>query len=339
MAQPSSSDRLFYISLLPEQGPEECRREGCSRKRVGPGVLLCAPHHYQMVKARPCPWTDSYADLSAAEQEYLKRQRAKWETDESTCKAERQADLAKYERFVQADRERLETKAKREQLFVERQAAKLQSGNKSVKQCADCGKPCHWWQERCSECDAAASKTLRREQQVEMQATKEAATRRITSLLGEVLPNEQWMMFGVGLQSTPGTRALKAGGNLFGKMLLAPLGGLVGGPVSGMTAAPETRVMYILGVTEGGTLCLAKIGMAATILPQSVLAGRIDGRAAITVPLTSASVSRGKDGALALEGLPGGKKLLLAFPQCFVAGNMDIPERLVRLATSAGGTR
>jgi hypothetical protein len=48
-------DREFYDSLGPEREGTTCRREGCSR---GPVKFspLCAAHHFESIKRKPCPF-------------------------------------------------------------------------------------------------------------------------------------------------------------------------------------------------------------------------------------------------------------------------------------------
>jgi len=69
-------DRRFFVSLFPEDGPEICKHEGCNRKRIYNSVM-CAVHHYEMIKRKPCPWNETYSDLSAKEQAFVQRETAK----------------------------------------------------------------------------------------------------------------------------------------------------------------------------------------------------------------------------------------------------------------------
>lgn len=64
-------DRRFFISLFPEEGPEICKQDGCIRKRII-SSKLCALHHYEMIKKKPCPWSDTYDDLSKREKTSIK---------------------------------------------------------------------------------------------------------------------------------------------------------------------------------------------------------------------------------------------------------------------------
>jgi hypothetical protein len=52
------SDKRFFNGLFPEAGPEVCREEGCTRLRIRHSVL-CAKHHFEMIKEKHCPWDAS----------------------------------------------------------------------------------------------------------------------------------------------------------------------------------------------------------------------------------------------------------------------------------------
>ena len=47
-------DNNFWGALGDEIGPEICKHEGCSRKRIQYSVM-CRQHHFEMVKKRPVP--------------------------------------------------------------------------------------------------------------------------------------------------------------------------------------------------------------------------------------------------------------------------------------------
>lgn len=51
----SRSDIEFFNSLFPESKPEICKHEGCHRSQIDLSVL-CARHHFEMIKKKPCPW-------------------------------------------------------------------------------------------------------------------------------------------------------------------------------------------------------------------------------------------------------------------------------------------
>jgi hypothetical protein len=51
-------DKEYFYSLLPEKGPELCKKNNCNHKRVSLSVM-CAKHHFEMVKNKPCPWNVS----------------------------------------------------------------------------------------------------------------------------------------------------------------------------------------------------------------------------------------------------------------------------------------
>jgi hypothetical protein len=50
-------DTDFFASLFPEEGPSKCKNENCEHLSVKNSVL-CATHHFEMVKNKPCPWRD-----------------------------------------------------------------------------------------------------------------------------------------------------------------------------------------------------------------------------------------------------------------------------------------
>ncbi len=50
-------DRDFFDSLGSESPSEKCRKEGCNRGKVTSSVF-CRVHHFEMVKRKPCPFTD-----------------------------------------------------------------------------------------------------------------------------------------------------------------------------------------------------------------------------------------------------------------------------------------
>jgi len=50
-------DRDFYESLGVEREGTQCRREGCSRGAIQFSVF-CRLHHFENVKAKPCPFSD-----------------------------------------------------------------------------------------------------------------------------------------------------------------------------------------------------------------------------------------------------------------------------------------
>jgi hypothetical protein len=58
-----SSDKEFYLSLFPEDGPSTCKHENCKSKAVSLSVM-CAKHHFEMVMKKPCPFT--YEDMEIA---------------------------------------------------------------------------------------------------------------------------------------------------------------------------------------------------------------------------------------------------------------------------------
>jgi len=72
----SGSDRRWFVSLFPEDGPEICKHEGCNRKRINDSVM-CAVHHFEMIKKKPCPWDDEHSELSEKEQALIEREKAK----------------------------------------------------------------------------------------------------------------------------------------------------------------------------------------------------------------------------------------------------------------------
>jgi hypothetical protein len=49
------SDVRYFNDLFPEEGPELCIEEGCTRKRIR-GSIFCAPHEFQLTHNKPCPW-------------------------------------------------------------------------------------------------------------------------------------------------------------------------------------------------------------------------------------------------------------------------------------------
>jgi hypothetical protein len=50
-------DREFYDALGTERLSTSCRQEGCARGSIELSVM-CRAHHFEMVKKRPCPFTD-----------------------------------------------------------------------------------------------------------------------------------------------------------------------------------------------------------------------------------------------------------------------------------------
>ena len=54
-------DKQFYQSLGAEFGPEMCRHENCSRKRIDLSVM-CRLHHFEMVEKRPYLYEDEDLD-------------------------------------------------------------------------------------------------------------------------------------------------------------------------------------------------------------------------------------------------------------------------------------
>jgi hypothetical protein len=52
-----NSDKEFYLSLFPEDGPSTCQYDNCARKAVQFSVM-CAKHHFEMVMKKPCPFTN-----------------------------------------------------------------------------------------------------------------------------------------------------------------------------------------------------------------------------------------------------------------------------------------
>jgi len=50
-------DREFYDILGPERDTVQCRNEHCTRGAVRNSVF-CRVHHFEMVKKRPCPFSD-----------------------------------------------------------------------------------------------------------------------------------------------------------------------------------------------------------------------------------------------------------------------------------------
>jgi len=72
----SGSDRRLFVSLFPEEGPEICKHEGCNRKRDHDSVL-CAVHHFEVIKEEPCPWDDEYSELSEKEKALIERKRTR----------------------------------------------------------------------------------------------------------------------------------------------------------------------------------------------------------------------------------------------------------------------
>jgi len=46
-----NSDKEFYLSLFPEDGPATCQYENCTSKAVRFSIA-CAKHHFEMVR----PW-------------------------------------------------------------------------------------------------------------------------------------------------------------------------------------------------------------------------------------------------------------------------------------------
>jgi hypothetical protein len=51
----SRSDIKFFNNLFPEEGPELCIENGCTRKRIMDSIF-CAPHEFQINRNKPCPW-------------------------------------------------------------------------------------------------------------------------------------------------------------------------------------------------------------------------------------------------------------------------------------------
>jgi hypothetical protein len=44
-----------FLELLGEElGPENCKHDGCDRKRIQYSVM-CRRHHFEMIKQRPMP--------------------------------------------------------------------------------------------------------------------------------------------------------------------------------------------------------------------------------------------------------------------------------------------
>lgn len=52
-----SIDREFYDVLGAERSDVRCHEPGCKRGAISLSVL-CRPHHFEMVKKRPCPFDD-----------------------------------------------------------------------------------------------------------------------------------------------------------------------------------------------------------------------------------------------------------------------------------------
>jgi hypothetical protein len=50
-----AEDRAFFEMLGSEIGPDNCRHEGCERKRIEFSVM-CQCHHFEMVMKRRCPF-------------------------------------------------------------------------------------------------------------------------------------------------------------------------------------------------------------------------------------------------------------------------------------------
>jgi hypothetical protein len=50
-------DRAFYDVLGDERADVRCQEPGCARGAISQSVL-CRPHHFEMVKKRPCPFGD-----------------------------------------------------------------------------------------------------------------------------------------------------------------------------------------------------------------------------------------------------------------------------------------
>jgi hypothetical protein len=50
-------DREFYDALGAERSDVPCRKEGCTQGAVAQSVF-CRAHHFEMVRWRPCPFTD-----------------------------------------------------------------------------------------------------------------------------------------------------------------------------------------------------------------------------------------------------------------------------------------
>jgi hypothetical protein len=53
----SRADMEFFNSLFPEEGSEICRHEDCRRRTIKNSVM-CAKHHFEMIKQKPCPWEE-----------------------------------------------------------------------------------------------------------------------------------------------------------------------------------------------------------------------------------------------------------------------------------------
>ena len=51
-------EKKYFFTLLPEEGPRECRYSNCNHNTVKYS-LLCAKHHFEMVTKLPCPWVVS----------------------------------------------------------------------------------------------------------------------------------------------------------------------------------------------------------------------------------------------------------------------------------------
>jgi len=50
------TDKVFFNNLfLIEVMSENCRKEGCSRKRIR-NSSMCPVHHFEMIKGKACPW-------------------------------------------------------------------------------------------------------------------------------------------------------------------------------------------------------------------------------------------------------------------------------------------
>jgi hypothetical protein len=81
--------RRFFISLFPEEGPSICAHEGCTRKTVYNSVM-CAKHHYEMIKKKPCPWDDEYFDLSDKERTFIEGKKLKLNTRQQRKKETKQ---------------------------------------------------------------------------------------------------------------------------------------------------------------------------------------------------------------------------------------------------------
>jgi hypothetical protein len=51
------SDLAFYNLLGPERSDKSCSKEGCRRGAVDLSIY-CRVHHFEMIKGKPCPFSD-----------------------------------------------------------------------------------------------------------------------------------------------------------------------------------------------------------------------------------------------------------------------------------------